>query len=180
MDGKLPVTGLHSHQPKRGLQPLASESFLNSSLLPSPTSQIGQVGMSLRLEAQGSCQMHRHDGNHVQQGGGDAGLLADFTLSQVPPNSCPSLSQPLPLPPGVRESPLGITSGYHFPVLACALCVSCTVSVGFGEHWEKIVKGIFFAVTSLRSDSTPSQVINCAVSWLVRNKTPGPRQLYAG
>lgn len=164
-------------------QPLASEPFLNPSLLSSPTSQIGQVGMSLRLEVQGSCQMHRLDGNHVQQGVGMQSSWLTSPSAKSYDTSSKPLSLPLPTtatPSRVHESPLGITSRYHFPVLACALCVSCAVSVGFSEPWKKIVKGTFFAVTRLRSDGTPSQVINCAVSWLVRNETPGPRQLYAG
>lgn len=40
------------------------------------------------------------------------------------------------------------------------------------EEGREYLRTFSFATTSLLSDSVPSLVINCAVSWLVRNETP--------
>lgn len=71
---------------------------------------------------------------------------------------------------------VGTTGTHHLPLLTCVpQYVSCAIPVGFcqfeGEGGEYL-RTFSLATTSVLSDSTPSNVINGAVSWLVEKGDP--------
>lgn len=134
----------------------------------------------------GGYQMHTQDGSHVCHGSEDAELLADFTFSRItwqifsrpPPLPFPvtatslvPANHPHPRHPTLRPRALIMAPSLPLSTNMWAVLCACVFLQVFEEGGEYL-QTFSFTMTSLLSDSTPSHVINCAVSWLVRNETP--------